>query len=504
MTDRIIAWLDAGSIIQFGISQFLQKNHDCELYALIDTTNSVRRFFEKQKMVNFKEKWFFHDHIKKGSKSDRDYLDSFEKKYGVNLWQLALNDRTLNHHNEFYNFTSDEVLSILTQECKLFEKILTKTKPDFFLTQETVFQPQHLFHLMCKSLGIKVLMLNHANFEKLCYVAEERHELDYVHNLDDIKGEDRSFEKLLNRLYAADFSKQISDFYYSDRNLVSKKFKSAYDYFIASSNTNLKTHYSYYGRTKTRVFFNYLFAKWKKQRRESFINSSFVKNPDYERRFIYVPLHQEPERSLLIAAPFFTNQVETIRHIAKSIPANFLLYVKEHPTQGPARDWRPISIYKEIMNIPNVVLIHPKVDSKKLLEKCAIVISTGGTSCFEAAFYQKPSITLTKMGYGLLPCIETVTSITELSDAITRSLEKKVKASDLDKYISLLEKNSFEFDYLQFEVKLLNTFFHGGNQVEIEIPIHEMEYFLNQEKEVFELLGREHLKKIKQHKVFLK
>ena len=36
-----------------------------------------------------------------------------------------------------------------------------------------------------------------------------------------------------------------------------------------------------------------------------------------------MPLHQEPERSLLIAAPKFSNQLETINEIAKSLPENF-------------------------------------------------------------------------------------------------------------------------------------------------------------------------------------
>ena len=75
-------------------------------------------------------------------------------------------------------------------------------------------------------------------------------------------------------------------------------------------------------------------------------------------KFIYYPLHIEQERSLLIAAPYYTNQIEIIRSIAKSLPIDYKLYVKEHPSQAN-RNWRDISDYKEIINIPNVRLIHP-------------------------------------------------------------------------------------------------------------------------------------------------
>ena len=42
--------------------------------------------------------------------------------------------------------------------------------------------------------------------------------------------------------------------------------------------------------------------------------------------FIYLPLHQEPERSLLIAAPKFSDQIETIKQIAKNLPKTISIY----------------------------------------------------------------------------------------------------------------------------------------------------------------------------------
>ena len=68
------------------------------------------------------------------------------------------------------------------------------------------------------------------------------------------------------------------------------------------------------------------------------------------------------------------------------------LYVKEHPTQGPARNWREIPFYEDILKLKNVKLFHPEFDSKELLKKCELVISVGGTSSFEALFFGKPSL----------------------------------------------------------------------------------------------------------------
>ena len=51
----------------------------------------------------------------------------------------------------------------------------------------------------------------------------------------------------------------------------------------------------------------------KKRRRESFINKNLIREIKNKKPLIYFPLNIEPERSLLIAAPNYTNQIEVIK-----------------------------------------------------------------------------------------------------------------------------------------------------------------------------------------------
>ena len=162
---------------------FFHKKNPSDLYAIIDITNKPKTFFENQTLVNFFKKWFYHDHINPMLKPDLDWLKDFEKKYNIDLWELGSNDRILNHYNEYYNFSKNQILSILEQECRLFEEILDEAKPDFFITSETALQPHHLFYKLCQKQGVKILMLNHANWNTLCYISEERHKLDNLHSL---------------------------------------------------------------------------------------------------------------------------------------------------------------------------------------------------------------------------------------------------------------------------------------------------------------------------------
>ena len=203
----------------------------------------------------------------------------------------------------------------------------------------------------------------------------------------------------------------------------------------------------------------------------------------------------DEERNLLIGAPFFTNQIETIRHIAKSLPINYKLYVKEHYTLS-IRDWRKTSDYAEIMEIPNVTLFHPSVSNDNLLKKCSLVITVGGTSGFEAVFYQKPSIIFTNTNYSILPSIYKVDSVHELSSKIKQSLSTKIESSTLDKFLQILEKDSIDFDLYRFMSKMHEHFYFGGNLVDVEITSFSMKTFLEENRKELEYLVDEHIIKI--------
>ena len=65
-------------LLHFAISEFLQRNLDCEQYALIDTTNKPKNFFETQQLVNFKKQWFLHDSINLDDNTNVDLLTEFK------------------------------------------------------------------------------------------------------------------------------------------------------------------------------------------------------------------------------------------------------------------------------------------------------------------------------------------------------------------------------------------------------------------------------------------
>ena len=484
---KLLFWVDA-FLLHYCLAYYIQKNSSHELFSIIDVTSRLKPFFETQNLVNFRNQWFLHDHINSNKKPDLEYLEKFEKKYQINLWNVALNERLFYKHNEHYKFQLEEILSIIESECRLFEKILDEVKPDFLVSLDFGLHHSNLLTKMCQKSGIQMLSISVSKFPNRCYLSEFTDTL-----LDDTKGNDKSFsfEDLQELLTRNNLSKSLENLYSEMRTSRFTRISAGLP-IILGDNQNIHNHFAYYGRTKTKLISSEIqnsFRTW--YRGKFLLKNSFKKITD--EKFVYLPMHQEPERSLLIDAPFYTNQIEFIRHVAKSIPINYILYVKEHPTQGRARGWRPISEYKEILEIPNVKLIHPSVSSQELMKKSSLVISVSGTASFEALIYNKPSVIFANYGYrdaGIfkINCLE------DLPNIINQAINSKVDLNKLNSYVNKLMKNSFEFDYYGFQMRSGNQFFYNRHAQDVEIKENDMKNFLQNEEKSFEYIANAHLK----------
>lgn len=494
--DKVLFWI-SGALTSFCVSYYLQKKIDSDFFAIIDSYDKPKSFFKNQSLVKFQETWFYHDHFENLSNPDIEYLSNFEKKYDINLWELAINERIFYRFNNVYKFSDDEILSVLEHECKLFENILTKINPDFLIMSEPTLHQQDLLYKMCKKIGVKTLLRTSLNTTR-CAISENPRKLDLDIDLNTVQSSNRSFDDLLTYRKSINSFDKIKDyrgnFKVSNVELLKSSLK-----FLSSENQHIKTHYTHRGRTKLDVLKDESRKKLARKRRYSFMENNLETEIEHNEKFVYFPLAVDEERNLLIAAPYYTNQLEIIRDVVKALPVGYKLYIKENPNMW-IRYWRDVDEYKEIMDIPNVRLYHPDVSAESLFQKCSLVITIGGSSGLDAAFYQKPSIVFTDLGYTALPSVSLVDNITDLPRIIRESLQKEVSNDDLDKYLKIVHDNSFDFDNLGFEKNYNSFFYHDGHYLSVEIQESKMSQFLKENQVVLERLSSEYEKKITAHK----
>ena len=492
MVEKILFWLDAG-FTQFGIAKSLQKIIDGKYFAIIDT-NKGRQFFKNQKFVNFEKIWFYRDCFDENKKIDMEFLINFEKKYGINLWKIIYSDVHFNKYNKFHKFSLENILLIIEQEIRLFEKVIEQIKPDFLIIRTTDYAKNQILHQICKMKKIPILSLGHTRLGKKCVITEENDLLDNHQKItESIVSSNYDWEKLQMQfqLYSTSQKKYIKTYRVSKL----KKILAFWNFFILIFNSKYRKYYEHKGWNIINLLKNELSNFFKQKIRKRFINKNSIKDIKFHEKYVYFPLQFEPERTILISAPFYTNQLELIKNIARSIPIDYLLYVKEHPAQI-LHNWRKIEYYKEILRLPNVRLIDTSISSTTLIKNSNLVATVTGTVGLEAAALQKPSIVFGDSIYSELSCVHRIKNISILPEIIRLSLKKKLNPNEIQKFIDMLDNISFEFDIAEIILEIDHIFHFDSFLQDVKIDTKKMSIFLNDNKEKFLTLANEHKKKI--------
>jgi len=277
MKDRLLLWIEGP--LHFCIAYHLQKMYDCELYAIIDITNKPKEFFINQNLVKFNKIWFYHDHIKKIHTPDLEYLSSFEKKYNINIWKLAINERIFYRFYDFRRFSSDEILSIEEDACKFFEEVIDEVQPNYMLTYVPNLHHHELLFKLSNAKRVKSLLLSNSIFGYKSRIIEDRTIYDSTKKFNEAKSSGRDFKTMKDYLHSFDISKQLKTS--QEKNSTSKLMKAAFEFLFASDNKHQETHYTYFGRTKLRVLKYMLNLSIKKRQREKFMQKNLLYHVDF-------------------------------------------------------------------------------------------------------------------------------------------------------------------------------------------------------------------------------
>ncbi len=490
---RVLFWLN-GLLLHYSLGYYLQSRLDADFFGIVDINTKPKKFLQTQNIVNFEKLWFFHDNIKKNQKPDLDYLRTFEKKYGINLWKYALNERFFYLHNRFYKFERTEILSILEQEIKLFELVLDEIKPDYFLTYDPVFHHQKLLLDLCRKKGIKVLStIISTGIKNKTIIVEDGATYDLTSNSIVEKPLKTERSNIENK---ESYDKIHHSYVQSRKPNFSNKLTALKDYLLDFDSELINSNFMYYGKSKLKVVKDTLTFELRRGINYRYLQKVSTSSPNLNLPYVYFPMSIDEEMNTLHYAPHYTNQVEVIRSIAKSIPINYVLYVKEHVAAG-LRKWHESNYYNQITDIPNVVFINPQVDNNLLIKNSKLVITTRGYSTLKALKEGIPSIVFGEQPAQIMPSIFHMDSLNSLPNLIKDALRHKVDLTEHQKYEDLLNERLFEFNMLEYEIRRDTSFFSGGILSNMDISNKTMTSFLDLNKDMFKNIVSAHLKIIK-------
>jgi len=148
------------------------------------------------------------------------------------------------------------------------------------------------------------------------------------------------------------------------------------------------------------------------------LSNKFYDEYDPSEKYLYYPLTGQPEYATQVMNNMWINQLTIIEALAKSIPCDWLIYVKEHPATIGWRV-RPFSFYRELRGYPNVRLIPIDLENNFVVKNSQMVVAISSTAAWEAyLFHDKPIINFSRALYNITGLSKQCTDLTQLSKLI--------------------------------------------------------------------------------------
>ena len=146
--------------------------------------------------------------------------------------------------------------------------------------------------------------------------------------------------------------------------------------------------------------------------------------PDLEQPYVYVALHLQPERATNPNGGVFDDQHIMVEMIASVLPAEWRIYVKEHPVQFmpyyASERGRWLTFYDAVLSHPTVSLVSTSTSSFELIDGARAVASITGTSCWEAIARGVPALVFGEAWYKGCDGAHTVRTIGDCRRALAK------------------------------------------------------------------------------------
>lgn len=154
-------------------------------------------------------------------------------------------------------------------------------------------------------------------------------------------------------------------------------------------------------------------------------------------KFIYFPLHLQPERSTIPEGGVFEDQMMALDILRACLPSGWKILVKEHPRQFHKFDfqkhmYRSKAYYKRIHEMKNVTLCPMHIPQEELVKRAELTATITGTGGWESLCIGKPAFVFGNTWYGGCQSCFYIDSVTAAKESLAEARKKKFSEVELD------------------------------------------------------------------------
>ncbi len=368
--------------------EYLKKHEAKGIFVTCDTgeTATVLKYFNKDEVVICSLPEFMNAHW---DEFTVDALSEYEKKYDASpMWKYIYTDRFL--INRDYDYCVRTTAGLFA----FWEHVFTTYNVDFYYDEVVGTLLTYVAYLVGRKTNTKyysMLLMRSVGMDLTHhYILEDPFEMMY-----DMPVDYHEKEVTVEQIKAAEefldgFEEKHSKPAFMQFSGRKPKWKASF--FILplmyirqrffNPNVNDKGTYIYYKAYEHTLDPIKFYFRYKASRK-------YYKKADLSKKFVYFPLHLQPEASTIVCAQKYEKQLYFLDNLAKSLPADTVIYAKEHYSFLGSRD---NSFYEALKQYPNIELIDPWEDSFALIKNCECVVTLTGTAGQEAMMLRRPVI----------------------------------------------------------------------------------------------------------------
>lgn len=126
-----------------------------------------------------------------------------------------------------------------------------------------------------------------------------------------------------------------------------------------------------------------------------------TKTINLNRKFVYFPLHLQPELTTDTLGNEYKDQLRAIEDLSEWLPEDVLIYIKENPKQWESH--RPPDFFDRLRCLERVILVSSKTESLSLINHALFTATITGTAGWESILSGKNTLTFGNAWYNNLP-----------------------------------------------------------------------------------------------------
>jgi len=449
------------------------------------------KFLRTQKDIEYEFLEVWHEVRNKAFTSEIDFeaLKRFEESTPYkSLWRMIAADRNYGYafiHDAVWtrsflidNATKENILRSFSGILKHCRELLDRFKPDLFLPAAAMGGIEvYIFEQLCKERGIIYAVPATCRIEDIFAFAHNKYSIfpqiedmykKSLHgrmSLDLSKGE-RLYEKLI-----ADF-KNNQFFDRKNKSFQIQKlhrWSAKCQYLVGTLGTVVRECREWWKGSPLRKSqdirrqtnnFRSFWSNLKFTLARRYHNYCHLLNPKFgvrlplNQKYLYFPLHMTPELSTHIQGTMWLDQIHLIESLAKSIPADWVVYVKEHPATLNYRS-RPFNFYRQIQKYPNVVIAPIDMDMHELISNAQMVAVITGTTGWEAILRGIPVIHFGQCYWDILGLSRRCSNLDRLAVDIheeylqSKNIPPEERRRRLIHFLAAVSEGGFRITYVQ-------------------------------------------------------